>query len=217
MPRLFKPGADTLARLVLVGLVAGPLAAFALAYFSQISPWVRGTDVTVEQPIPFSHKHHVGEVGLDCRFCHATVETNRFAGIPSTHVCMTCHSQLFTTAGMLAPVRDSLEHDTPLRWVRVNNLPGYVYFDHSAHITHGVGCVNCHGTVAQMPLVRQAAPLTMRWCLDCHRDPGPHLSPPGKVFDTTFRPHNSPEAAKRLMALWRIHTGGLTDCSICHR
>jgi len=129
MPRLFEPGADTLARLVLVGLVAGPLAAFGLAYFSQISPWIRGTNVTVEQPVPFSHKHHVGEVGLDCRFCHATVETNRFAGIPSTQVCMTCHSQLFTTAGMLAPVRDSLAHDVPLRWVRVNNLPGYVYFE----------------------------------------------------------------------------------------
>jgi hypothetical protein len=217
MARLFQPGADTLARLALVALVAGPLIAFGLAYAVHVSPYVQGNGVTVEQPVPFSHKHHVGEIGLDCRFCHASVETNRFAGIPTSHTCMTCHSQLFTTAAMLAPVRDSLAKDQPLSWTRVNNLPGYVYFDHSAHIRHGVGCVNCHGEVADMPLTRQAAPLTMRWCLDCHRDPGPHLGSPHDLFDTTFQPHNPPAEARRRLKRWHVNTKALTDCSTCHR
>jgi hypothetical protein len=217
MARLFQPGADTLARLVLVGLVLGPFLLFGLAYFVEVSPYVRGTNATVDQSVPFSHKHHVAEVGLSCRFCHATVETNRFAGLPTTHVCMTCHSQLFTTTGMLAPVRESLAKGEPLRWTRVNNLPGYVYFDHSMHVTHGVGCANCHGAVADMPLTRQVAPLTMRWCLDCHRDPGPHLSPPGKVFDTHYLPRNPPDEARRLMQVWHVRAASLTNCSTCHR
>jgi hypothetical protein len=217
MARLFQPGADTLARLALVGLVVVPLIGFGLAYALQLSPYERGTGVTVDQPVPFSHKHHVGEVGIDCRFCHATVETNRFAGVPTTHVCMTCHAQLFSTAAMLGPVRESLARDQPLRWTRVNNLPAYVYFDHSAHIRHGVGCVNCHGAVADMPLTRQAAPLTMQWCLECHRDPGPRLGPADMLFDTTFRPRNTDADARRRLAAWHVRTTALTDCSTCHR
>ena len=167
------------------------------------------------QPIPFSHKHHVGDDGIDCRFCHGGVETAAFAGIPSTQVCMTCHSQLFTDAPMLAPVRQSEEIGVPLHWTRVHRLPDFAYFDHSIHVRKGVGCIECHGRVDRMPLMRRVAPLTMQWCLDCHRDPRPHLREPSRVFDMTPSsvervsagvPHEALDSRRRL-----------TDCSTCHR
>ncbi|HEX4195996.1 MAG TPA: cytochrome c3 family protein [Caulobacteraceae bacterium] len=218
MAQLFGPGADVVVRVVLVAIVVTPFLIVGGLYVWSGSAYHTRAGETVEQPVPFSHAHHVGELGLDCRFCHASVETGRFAGMPATQVCMTCHSQVWTNAAMLAPVRDSLARDRPIAWVRVNNLPDYVYFDHSVHVAKGVPCQACHGEVADMPLTRQAAPLTMGWCLDCHRDPGPHLRPRAAEFDTTWTDIGDP--AKRgaaLIAAYHVKTAGLTDCSTCHR
>ena len=218
MAQLFRPGADVLARLLLVAL---PLAPFLLAgsfYVYAASPYHTGQGVTAEQPVPFSHQHHVGELGVDCRFCHATVETSRFAGMPSTRTCMSCHSQIWTNAQMLEPVRESLATGAPLRWARVNRLPDYVYFDHSVHVAKGVACASCHGPVHEMALMRQAEPLTMKFCLDCHRDPGPRLGERAQVFDTALRPApNGLAEARRYLAAYGVHPQHLTDCAVCHR
>ena len=179
----------------------------------------RTQNVTRDQPVPFSHEHHVGGLGLDCRYCHTSVEKARFAGLPPTETCMTCHSQIWTNAQMLAPVRASLAENKPIRWQRVHKLPGYVYFDHSIHIAKGVGCSTCHGPVHEMKLTRQAAPLTMKWCLDCHRDPAKNLRPRDAVFDPELDSlrMTSEASGQKLIAAYHIRTDHLTDCSTCHR
>ncbi|MEQ8349596.1 MAG: cytochrome c3 family protein [Sneathiellaceae bacterium] len=217
MANVFPPGADHLLRGVLilgVGLIAAGIVTIGMLVRS---PYATGQGRVVPQPVPFSHLHHVGDVGLDCRYCHGSVETEATAGLPDTATCMTCHSQLFTDAAALAPVRQSLALDRPLRWVRVNDLPDHVYFDHSMHVRNGVGCTTCHGPVGEMALTRQAAPLTMQWCLACHRDPAPHLRPPDAVFAPVAVPSVPPGQAARLMRHYGIRTAGLTDCTVCHR
>ncbi|MBL6458725.1 cytochrome c3 family protein [Belnapia sp. T6] len=182
------------------------------------TPHVTGQGFTPAQPVPFNHEHHVGELGIECRYCHTSVEQSRFAGLPPTHTCMSCHSQLWTNASVLEPVRRSLAERKPIPWTRVNALPDYVFFDHSIHVAKGVGCTTCHGNVDSMPLMRQAAPLTMGWCLDCHRDPTPHLRPAAEVFAGHWTPPEDQE--KRGAALMRhygIRTEHLSDCSVCHR
>jgi Cytochrome c7 and related cytochrome c/Class III cytochrome C family len=216
--QIFRPGANTIATLLLASLGVMPVLAVGLAYQIVRSPDVTDQNVTREQPVPFSHEHHVGGMGIDCRYCHTSVEKARFAGLPPTETCMTCHSQIWTNAGMLAPVRASLAEDKPIHWQRVNELPGYVYFDHSIHIAKGVGCTTCHGPIGQMKLTRQAAPLTMRWCLDCHRDPSMALRPREAVFDPDWKPTGDREqSGHELMAAYHIRIDHLTDCSICHR
>ena len=218
MPQLFRPSADTIARVVLVSLLVLPFALVGGAYAVMRSPYVTNRTITPVQPVPFSHEHHVNGLGLDCRYCHSSVETARVAGVPPTTTCMTCHSQLFTQAQMLAPVRESLAERKPIRWQRVNRLPDYVYFDHSIHVAKGVGCTTCHGAVASMPLMRQDAPLTMGWCLDCHRNPAPHLRQRAEVFDPLWKaPPDQAERGQRLLADYHIRTDHLTDCSTCHR
>jgi hypothetical protein len=218
MAQLFRPGADVLLRLILVAFVVAPFTLVGAFYVYAASPYHTGRGVTVEQPVPFSHQHHVGDLGIDCRFCHASVETSRFAGMPSTRTCMTCHSQIWTNAPMLAPVRDSLAKGTPLHWARVNHLPDYVYFDHSVHVAKGVACVTCHGPVNEMALMRQEKPLTMGFCLDCHRDPGRRLGPKALVFDTALAtPDNGLVAARAYVRTYGVHTRNMTDCSVCHR
>jgi hypothetical protein len=165
------------------------------------------------QPIPFSHKHHVGDDGIDCRYCHTTVETAAFAGLPSTATCLTCHSQLYVDAPILAPLHRSQAEHRPIAWTLLHKLPDFVYFDHSIHVAKGVGCVECHGRVDQMPLEWRSAPLLMEWCLDCHRDPAPHLRPREQVFATT---PTSPALARSLHVPLQ-NTRRLTDCSTCHR
>ncbi len=207
-----------MARIALVSLVAAPVGLAGLLMALQYTPYVTAQGLTPEQPVPFSHQHHVGGLGLDCRYCHTAVERSRFAGLPPTETCMTCHSQLWTSAAMLAPVRRSLASGTPIRWRRVNALPGYVYFDHSIHVAKGIGCTTCHGPVHRMPLLRQAAPLTMGWCVDCHAHPEAHLRPEDQIFSTDWTPPPDQEARGRaLMAHYGIRTGHLTDCSVCHR
>jgi hypothetical protein len=216
--QIFRPGANTIATVLLSVLVVVPIVGIGFAYQIAGGPYVTTQNVTRSQPVPFSHQHHVGGLGLDCRYCHTSVEKARFAGMPPTETCMTCHSQIWTNAEMLAPVRASLAQNTPLRWERVNNLPGYVYFDHSIHVAKGVGCSTCHGPVQEMRLMRQAQPLTMQWCLDCHRDPARQIRPRSEIFNLTWKPDaRSAEEGKKLLIDYHIRTEHLTDCSICHR
>ena len=222
MAQLFRPGADTVLRLVLLALVALPFAGAALAYGVRVSPYATGQNVTVDQPVPFSHKHHVGDLGVDCRYCHTGVERTAYAGIPSTQTCMTCHSQIWTNAGVLEPVRASWRTRTPMRWNSVHRVAEYVYFDHSVHVAKGVGCSECHGAVHEMQLMRQATPMTMGWCLDCHRNPGPRLRPHEAIYDTAWTPQDDPDPdkarrARAYVAHYRIAPQRLSDCTVCHR
>jgi hypothetical protein len=203
---------------------AALLAAVALAGFALVLVWgvpVMGYNTqeryTPVQPVPFSHKHHVSGLGLDCRYCHISVEYSSNAGLPPTETCMTCHSQIWTNAAMLAPVRQSLAEKKSLRWTRVYTLPDYVYFDHSIHIAKGVGCTECHGPIGDMPLTRKATTLYMSWCLACHRDPAPHLRPRDQVFNPHWKRTPATPSGKTLMAEYHIHPETLSDCSVCHR
>jgi hypothetical protein len=172
---------------------------------------------TPEQPIPFSHKHHVSGLGLDCRYCHTTVEKSSSAGMPSTAICMTCHSQIWTNAKMLAPDRQSLADDVPIRWTRVYTLPDYVFFDHSIHIAKGVGCTECHGPIGDMAMTWKATTLYMSWCLSCHRDPAPRLRPKDQVFNPDWHRTASTPSGQALMSAYHINPENLSDCGICHR
>ena len=217
--QIFRPGANTIATLA-AGIARRRFRCWPLVWPIKLSdrPMSRTQNVTRNQPVPFSHEHHVGGLGLDCRYCHTSVEKARFAGLPPTETCMTCHSQIWTNAQMLAPVRASLAENKPIRWQRVHKLPDYVYFDHSIHIAKGVGCTTCHGPIDEMKLTRQAEPLTMKWCLDCHRDPAKNLRPRDAVFDPDWTAAGDREAAgQKLVAAYHIRTDHLTDCSICHR
>jgi hypothetical protein len=218
MPQIFRPYADTIARSLLLSTVILPFLAIGAAYWISASAYVTDQGITIDQPVPFSHKHHVGGLGLDCRYCHDGVEASAVAGVPPTHTCMTCHSELYTQTAMLAPIRESLADGRPLHWAKVNKLPDYVYFDHSIHIAKGVGCSTCHGAVDQMPLMRQSAPLTMGWCLDCHRDPAPNLRDAAEVFDPDWTPPADQKMRGEALLLHNhIDIQHLTDCSVCHR
>jgi hypothetical protein len=178
------------------------------------------TDVAMAQlqPVPFSHKHHVEGLGLDCRYCHTSVETSANAGIPPIETCMTCHSQIWTNAAVLAPIRKAFADGVPIQWNRVNYLPDYVYFNHSIHIAKGVACTTCHGPVGDMPLMYRAHSLDMSWCLDCHRNPAPNLRPQAAVFDPNWKRSASTPSGADLMKAYHIHPAlMLTDCSVCHR
>ena len=183
------------------------------------SPYVTEQDVVREQPVPFSHQHHVGGLGIDCRYCHISVEKSSFAGIPATQVCMNCHKQVWNDSPMLEPVRASLRDNRPLEWLRVNNTPDFVYFDHSIHIHKGVGCETCHGRLDRMPLTYKFASLHMEWCLDCHRAPEKYLRPREEVFTMGWQPPvEQLELGRRLLKEYNIDSSWkLTNCSICHR
>ena len=171
----------------------------------------------VAQPIPFSHKHHVGDDGIDCRYCHTAVETQRHAGLPSTHVCLSCHSQLYTDAKVLEPLRESERTGKPVEWKRVHQLPDFVFFDHGVHLAKGVGCVECNGRVDQMPITWRAQPLQMQWCIQCHRDPGHRLRPHAQLFDMEAPRLSAADAQNLARAMKLESTRRLTDCSTCHR
>jgi hypothetical protein len=218
MAQHFSPGADTLFRAVLAAMVLALLAGLGVMLARPFTSHATGQGYAVPQPVQFSHAHHVGELGLDCRMCHQSVAQSRFAGMPPTHTCMTCHSQIWTEAAMLAPVRQSLARNTPLEWKRVHRLPDFVFFDHSVHVTNGVGCSTCHGPVQTMQQVYKAEPMTMAWCLSCHRDPAASLRPPDQIFNMEWTP--PPDQRRRgeaLMHHYGIKAEHLTDCSRCHR
>lgn len=218
MAQIFQPGATTYARMALVSLALGPFALVILAYLLMGSPYITGQHETVDQVPPFSHEHHVRQLGIGCAMCHSQVEKTAFAGMPATQTCMSCHSQIWTNAAMLAPVRESLAKNKPLSWHRVNNLPDYVYFNHSVHVNNGVGCSSCHGDVTAMPLIRKAAPMTMGWCLDCHKAPEKQLRPADAIYDFHWKPPpDQEEKGRALVAAHGIDTSRLLDCSLCHR
>ncbi len=204
--------ASILVGLVLVGSILGIVLNINRIYF------VNQVNVAIDQPVPFSHKHHVTGMGIDCRYCHTTVEESAFAGIPPTETCMTCHSQIWTEAPILEPVRASFRDGVPIEWNRVHDLPDFTYFNHSIHVNQGIGCQSCHGPVDQMPLMWKAESLNMEWCLDCHRDPAQYIRPRDQVFNMNYQyPADQESLGAQLVAEYGVQTSQLTNCSICHR
>ena len=232
MAQIFHRSTNTISRVTIFGALFGVCFLFWAMAAIQRSPYVTYAGVARSQPVPFSHQHHVAGLGIDCRYCHTSVEESRFAGIPPTKTCMNCHSQIWTNSYMLEPVRESLRTDKSLVWTRVNDLPDFVYFDHSIHINKGVGCDTCHGPVDRMPLMYNYASLQMEWCLDCHRAPEKNLRPRDQVFNMRYE---QPSAQKRLeldgqifqdqdslgaylVKKYRLRTvADITSCSTCHR
>jgi hypothetical protein len=217
MPTVFSPAANLVTKLVLGGALAGAVTLAGAGWVLPQVSYYTGVGYAQPQPVPFSHEHHVGGLGIDCRYCHTSAEVSANAGFPPTHTCMSCHSQIWTNAEMLAPVRRSLMEGEPIRWNRVNKLPDYVFFNHSIHVTKGVGCVTCHGPIDRMPLTWKGASLQMSWCLDCHRDPAPNLRPVEEVFNPTWKRTDETPPGEQLLAEYGIHPATLSDCSVCHR
>ena len=219
MRQLFAPGADAIFRLAMLLVVGGVVGLFLVSAGVSRSDSVTGVGIAPDQPVPFSHKHHSGELGIDCRYCHQSVEVHATAGIPPTWTCMTCHSQIWTGAAMLQPVRSSLADNKPLEWTRVNRLPEYVYYNHSIHVGKGIGCSTCHGNVTSMQLMYRANAFEMQFCITCHRNPERFVRPKSEIFNMTWQP--PPDQDKRgpaLVAEYHIRQPAqLTDCSICHR
>ncbi len=215
-PQVFGPG-DVLLLRALFALGVLVIAVAWPAYAIWRSQAYERLGQPLPQPIPFSHKHHVSDDGIDCRYCHTTVERDRYAGLPSTHVCLTCHSQLYTDAKVLEPLHESARTGKPIAWQRVHKLPDFVFFAHSVHLAKGVGCVECHGRVDQMPITWRAQPLQMQWCISCHRDPAHHLRPHDQLFDMAA-PRLSAADALNLARLLKVENKRrMTDCSTCHR
>jgi hypothetical protein len=219
MSQIFHRHTNVYSRLSILALVVlGGALGVGIAILNW-SGYNTNQGVFVEQPIQFSHAHHVGGMGIDCRYCHTSVEESAFANIPPTKTCMNCHSQIWTNAPILEPVRASFRDGKPLQWTRVHDLPDFVYFNHSIHVRQGVGCATCHGQVDKMPLMYQQSTLMMQWCLDCHRNPAKYVRPRDQVFNMTWeRPSDDPGLGERLVKEYRIaDVGQLTNCSTCHR
>ena len=202
--------ASIFAVLGLVAMVGGAVGVL------QRSDFVTTANTFRHQPVQFSHQHHVGGIGIDCRYCHTSVEVSSTAGIPPTKTCINCHSQIWSTSPYLEPVRSSFRDDQPLKWLRVHDTPDFVYFNHSIHVKKGVGCETCHGRVDQMPLMRQQNSLQMEWCLNCHRNPEQFVRPRSEVFTMGYVPAvDQRELGPQLVAEYKIQS--LTNCSVCHR
>jgi cytochrome c7-like protein len=224
MPQIFRHSTNYLARATIFGAIFILIAALFVAAEINRSGWNTGAYIERQQPIQFSHKHHVGDDGVDCRYCHTTVETSASAGIPSTAICMSCHKQIWADSPYLEPVRASYKTGKPLEWVRVHDLPDFAYFNHSIHVNKGVGCSTCHGQIDQMPVVYQTQSLQMEWCLDCHRHPENYVRPQDKVFDMSWKPPADQKTqGMDLVKKYKIQTNTasgqtvLTSCSTCHR
>lgn len=215
MPQIFHRSTNTLSRLSIFGAlfaVAGGLWGLALV---NRSDYATGMGVARQQPVQFSHNYHAGELGIDCRYCHTAVETSAVAGVPPTETCMNCHSHIWADDAFLEPVRESFRTDRSIAWVKVNDLPDFVYFDHGIHVQKGIGCVSCHGRVDRMNQLWQAASLQMEWCLECHRHPARHVRPRDRVFDLAWTAPDQATLGPRLVAEYDIRSR--VDCSTCHR
>lgn len=216
MPQIFHPSTNTISKFSIFGAV------FIIVFLGWItnevnrSSYVTQAGVARQQPVQFSHQHHVAGIGIDCRYCHTSVEESAYAGIPPTKTCMNCHSQIWSTSPFLEPVRSSYKTGKSIEWTKVNDLPDFAYFNHSIHINKGVGCTTCHGQVDKMPLMWQHASLQMEWCLDCHRHPERYVRPREEVFSVTWKPPVDQIAmGQQLVQKYKIKK--LTDCSTCHR
>jgi hypothetical protein len=215
MAQIFHRSTNTLAKVTLFGAV----------FFVAVLGWVFVTldrssystrqGVILEQPVPFSHDHHTAALGIDCRYCHTSVETQANAGVPPTATCMNCHKKIWNESDMLAPVRASYATGEPIAWTKINDLPDFVYFNHSIHLNKGVGCVSCHGRVDRMPLLYRAQSLQMEWCLQCHRNPEKYVRPREEIFNLAWKADNQAELGPQLVA--EYHVNPRIDCSTCHR
>ncbi len=214
MAQIFKPGGQLLLRVAFLTIAGVFLCAAGFGAMAFYSGYFTRQGERLHQPVPFSHQHHVRGLGLDCRYCHNTVENTSFAGMPATKICMTCHSQIWTNSPLLAPIRDSYANNRPIAWTRVHDLPDFVYFDHSVHIHRGIGCVSCHGKITEMPITGKAHSLYMRWCLDCHRHPETQLRPQSEIFN--FQPQQTSWKSAALQEAARINTEQIQNCSACH-
>jgi hypothetical protein len=216
MPQIFSRSANTVAPLsiaVAVLLVGGGILSIMGLDRSE---YITEIGIAKVQPVQFSHRHHAGQLGIHCAYCHSSVEVSSFAGIPPTHTCMSCHSQIWINSPTLEPVRESYRSGQSIEWVRVHDLPDFVYFNHSIHINKGIGCASCHGRVDQMPQIYKAQSLQMQWCLDCHRQPERHIRPRDKVYDMAYQPaEDQMELGRRLVAEYKVQK--LLDCYTCHR
>jgi hypothetical protein len=218
MPQPFPPWTNAVAKwappLFVLALMAG-VTAYAAGLRSD---YYTGVGEAIVQPVPFSHRHHVKGLGLDCRFCHASVDRSAFAGLPDTHTCMGCHSQIWPTAPVLAPVRDSYARGIPIAWRRVNRLPDHVYFEHAAHVRKGIGCVTCHGNIGEETFVMKSRPFFMFECIDCHRDPAKHLRPISEIYNAGWDPPDQESMGATLARTYKILSPStLTQCTVCHR
>jgi hypothetical protein len=219
MAWVFHPLSNTIAKASIVGGILALFGGIWVASAIERSSYVTDAGSFRMQPVPFSHEHHVRGLGLDCRYCHTSVEDSGFAGIPPTKTCMTCHSKIWTNAALLEPVRQSWRTDTPIHWQRVDVLPDYVYFNHSIHVAKGIGCSTCHGRVDQMPLTFQAASLQMEWCLTCHRHPERFIRPRSEIFNMDWKPPpNQEQVGADLAKQYNLLPKQLMqNCSLCHR
>jgi hypothetical protein len=218
MAQVFHRSANNIAKasIALAVILAG-LSFYIITQLAR-SSYLTGTYLEKQQPVQFSHKHHVGDDGIDCRYCHTAVETSASAGMPPTQTCMHCHSQIWADSPYLEIVRASYRENKPIEWERVHDLPDYVYFNHSIHVNKGVGCSSCHGDVANMPAVYQVNTLQMEWCLSCHRNPADNIRPKSEIYNTSWVNNLTEEEKKRLMEEYKIRPKEmLTSCSTCHR
>jgi hypothetical protein len=219
MPQIFHHSTNFLARLTIFGAIFILVGALWVVAAINRSSWNTGAFVEREQPVQFSHKHHSGDDGIDCRYCHTSVETSASAGMPSTQVCMNCHTQIWADSPYLEPVRESYRTGKPIEWTRVHDMPDYVYFNHSIHVSKGVGCSTCHGNVSQMPLMFQASSLQMEWCLSCHRQPQNFVREQKDIYKMDWQPPaNQAQVGAELVKRNKIPDAFiLTSCSTCHR
>jgi hypothetical protein len=219
MSQIFHRSTNTFARFTIFGAVVALAFVAWVAVQINSSAYVTRASVAPDQPVPFSHAHHVGGLGIDCRYCHTTVESSSFANIPPTKTCMNCHSQIWSTSPTLEPVRASFRAGTSIQWTRVNDLPDFVYFNHSIHVNKGIGCESCHGRVDRMPLTWQAASLQMEWCLSCHRQPEKYVRPREYITTMGYHPAGEQEEiGRRLVKEYKIQDARtLTSCNTCHR
>lgn len=218
MAQIFKRSTNALARITIFGtLVFVAVALWGFAILDR-SAYSSREGVIIMQPVPFSHDHHTAALGIDCRYCHTSVEESSFAGIPPTATCMNCHKQIWADSPMLEPVRESFRTGEPLHWARVHDLPDHVYFDHSIHVAQGIGCVECHGRVDRMPLIWKGASLKMEFCVDCHRDPSDRIRPRDQVFNLAWERPAVPDFGLKLVEEYDVApAANLTSCSTCHR
>ena len=218
MAQIFHPSVNTISKLSIVGVVIALVTLGGAIYAANMTYGYR-VNVPIEQPVQFSHKHHVFDDGIDCRYCHTSVDKAAFAGMPPTETCMTCHSQIWSDSPLLQPVRESFVSGQPLQWTRVHDMPDFVFFNHSIHVNKGVACESCHGRVDQMQLAYMAKTMTMDWCVDCHREPEKNIRPKEHVYKMGWKPNmDQVEMGLRLVKEYHIlPEQQLTNCSICHR